>query len=82
MTHRPSWRRSRVTLFARRSSRPNCDDAGFVDGLATCTSTITHHPVRGATKTMPNATKNITGRNIGDVLLVSFFEIITHFKTS
>ena len=37
------------------------------------TSTTTHHPVHGATKTTPNATKNVTGRKIGRVLLISFF---------
>ena len=59
MTYRPSRRRSRVKSSARRSSRPtrHCDDADFTDGLATRTSTITHHPVRGATETTPNATK-------------------------
>ena len=77
MTSRPSLCRSRVTSSARRSSRStlhcDCDDAGFADGLATRTSTITQHPVRGATKTTPNATNDVTGRKIGPVLLVNFF---------
>ena len=34
---------------------------------------ITHHPVRGATKTTPNSNKNVTGRRIGAVLFVCFF---------
>ena len=46
MTYRPSWRRSRVTSSARPSSSPtrhyDCDDAGYADGLATRTSTITY----------------------------------------
>ena len=77
MTYRPSRRRSRITSSARRSARPtsHCDgvDAGFDDGLDTRTSTITHHPVRGATKTTPNSTNNVTGLNIGPDLLLSFF---------
>ena len=32
-------------------------------------ATVTHHPVRGATETTPNATKNVTGRKIGLNLL-------------
>ena len=77
MTCRPSRRRSRVTSSAQWSSRPtchcDCDDADFADGLVTRTSTITHHPVRGATKTTQNATKNVTGRKRGPILPVSFF---------
>ena len=32
---------------------------------------IAHNPLRGATKTTPNATKNVTGRKIGVNLLPS-----------
>ena len=75
MAYRPSLRQSRVTSSAQWCSRPtrHCDDADFTDGLATRTLTITHHPVYGATKTTQNATKNVTGRKRGPVLLVSFF---------
>ena len=55
--------------------------AAFRYFLCLSTSTITHHPVRGAPETTPNATKttpsatnNVTGRKIGFALLsISFF---------
>ena len=89
---RPSQRRSSVTSSARRELETkltrhcDCVDVGLANGLATRWQLLdsTHHPVCGAiettqnaTKTMPNATKNVTGRKIGLVLLsIPFFDNI------
>ena len=75
MTFRHSRRRSCVT---QRDASSRHNDAGC-DGLSICTSTITYRSLRGATKTRPNATKKVTGRKIGVVLLVCFFGIIFRY---